>query len=78
MISKYPAPEHAQKLVGELVKLLPQSERGKVSSVMMPRWSKCVGDLIDVSAVMQTHGIFLQGSPTLFRDDTDRELPFRE
>ncbi|KAE8542458.1 hypothetical protein D1P53_001237 [Cryptococcus gattii VGV] len=54
MAPKYPARAHALKLIHELVKLIPDHERGKL------------------------HGIFLQGSPTLFRDDTDHEHPFHQ
>ncbi|WWD20319.1 hypothetical protein CI109_104795 [Kwoniella shandongensis] len=52
MTARFPARAHAAKLISELVKLIPESDRGK------------------------THAIFLQGSPSLCRDDTDRELPF--
>nr|XP_019009341.1 xaa-Pro dipeptidase [Kwoniella pini CBS 10737]OCF48122.1 xaa-Pro dipeptidase [Kwoniella pini CBS 10737] len=34
--------------------------------------------LISPDVRAKTHGIFLQASPTLYRDDTDRELPFHQ
>ncbi|WWD04352.1 hypothetical protein V865_002421 [Kwoniella europaea PYCC6329] len=54
MSPQYPARSHAVKVVQELIKLIPEADRGK------------------------THGVFLQASPTLYRDDTDRELPFHQ
>ncbi|WVQ84638.1 hypothetical protein IAT38_006793 [Cryptococcus sp. DSM 104549] len=54
MSTKYPARAHAAKVVEQLLKVIPEEERGKL------------------------HGIFLQGSPTLYRDDTDHEHPFHQ
>jgi hypothetical protein len=63
---RFPAREHARKVVAELLK--EYSSDGKVRNPVF--------QLADTDR--QEQAILLQGSPVLTRDDTDRELPFRQ
>ena len=63
---RYPAREHARKVVAELLKV--STSDVKVRNFNFER----------AGANRQEQAILLQGSPVLTRDDTDRELPFRQ
>jgi len=63
---RFPAREHARKVVAELLKA--STSDVKVRNLHFER----------AGANRQEQAILLQGSPVLTRDDTDRELPFRE
>jgi len=63
---RFPAREHARKVVAELLKA--STSDVKVRNFNLER----------AGANRQEQAILLQGSPVLTRDDTDRELPFRQ
>jgi hypothetical protein len=63
---RFPARAHARKVVAELLKGSPSDVKVRNPQTKLAR------------AEQQEQAILLQGSPVLTRDDTDRELPFRQ
>ena len=63
---RFPARKHARKVVAELLKASTSDVKVRIT-----KFSSKVSD-------RQEQAILLQGSPVLTRDDTDRELPFRQ
>jgi hypothetical protein len=63
---RFPAREHARRVVAELLKGSSSDVKVRDPESKLAR------------AERQEQAILLQGSPVLTRDDTDRELPFRQ
>jgi hypothetical protein len=63
---RFPAREHARKVVAELLEASTSDVKVRNPQTKLAR------------AERQEQAILLQGSPVLTRDDTDRELPFRQ
>jgi hypothetical protein len=63
---RFPAREHARKVVAELLKASTSDVKVRNPQTKLAR------------AERQEQAMLLQGSPVLTRDDTDRELPFRQ
>ena len=67
----FPVCEHAIKVFDELFKLLPEADGCKASL-------DCFALCYSLNSNVQPQVIMLHGAHTPYRNDTDRELPFRQ
>lgn len=65
---RFPAKEHARKVIKELLEVVRSSDQEVRITTGPVKEDRLTGQ----------SAILVQGSPVLTRDDTDRELPFRE